>query len=307
MNIKIRDVDQREYQSLAVNWGKKLPLWLLPQLITCYQDKKCLIAFRGNRPVGIWVVPMERKIARRRFRHFPYASPFLADQDNLKRRQVIYELMRYLTENCVEINLPFDPDFTDLASAQGLGAFVEWRHTHVLKNPLEYQNMPSRLRNHIKNAKKFVRIASGFDQDQFNFNAAIKGTKEERQARKENAVNMLKNRQAIIFSALKNKKLCGGILISFDSDNAYLMHSWQAKGAPRGTMSTLIYEGANWMLTEKLLHQFDFEGSVFQEIDYYYCGFNAEIRPYGHVFWSNEKDKLFTMVEKSINIPGRLF
>jgi hypothetical protein len=307
MNINVREIDQSEFQSLTTSWGKKLPLWLLAKLVTCYQDKKCLIAHRGNCLVGIWVVPMERKIARRQFRHFPYASPFLVEQDNLKRREVMHELLKYLTGNCVEINLPFDPDFTDLAPVQGMGAFVEWRHTHVLKNPLEYQKMPSRLRNHIKNAKKFIRIVSGFNQDQFNFDAAIRGTKEEQQARKENAVNMLSNRQAIIFSAFKNKKLCGGILIAFDSDNAYLMHSWQTKDAPRGTVSTLIYEGANWILTEKLLHQFDFEGSVFQQIDYYYCGFNAQIRPYGHVFWSKEKDGLFTMVEKSINIPGRMF
>lgn len=307
MNISVREIDQSEYQSLATNWGGKLPLWLLPKLITCYQDKKHLIAYRGNCPVGIWAVPMEGKIVRRRFRHFPYASPFLVEQDNLKRREVVYELMKYLTENYVEINLPFDPDFKDLAPAQCLGAFVEWRHTHLLKNPLEYQKMPSRLRNHIINAKKFVRIVSGFDQDQFNFDAAIKGAKEERQARKENAVNMLNSHRAIIFSALKNKKLCGGIFIAFDSNNAYLMHSWQANGAPRGTMSALIYEGVNWTLAEKLLRQFDFEGSVFQQIDYYYCGFNAEIRPYGHVFWSNKKNGLFTMVEKSINIPGRLF
>ncbi|KKS52117.1 MAG: hypothetical protein UV19_C0024G0003 [Parcubacteria group bacterium GW2011_GWA2_42_28] len=307
MNISIREISQSEYQSLTTNWEKKLPLWLSPKLITCYQDKKCLVAYRGNYPVGVWVVPMERKIARRRFRHFPYASPFLLEQDNLKRREVVYGLLKHLIENCAEINLPFDPDFTDLAPVQGLGAFVEWRHTHLLKNPLEYQKMPSRLRNHIKNAQKLVRIVSGFDQDQFNFEAAIKGVEEERQARKENAVNLLNNHQAIIFSALKNKNLCGGIFISFDSDNAYLMHSWQTKSTPRGTMSALIYEGVNWILTEKLLRQFDFEGSLFQQIDYYYSGFNAEIRPYGHVFWNKEKDRLFAMVEKSINIPGRLF
>jgi hypothetical protein len=310
MSIQIREVKQIDYESLAVNFEKEIPLWLLPKFITCYKEKMLLVAYRGNRLVGLWVVPISitegQKIAQREYRYLPYSSPYLFEQDNLKRREVVYGLFKYLTENCNKINLPFDPGFKDFAPIQGLGALVEWRHTHVIKAPFEYQKMSSRLRNHIRSAKKLVKIEFSKDQSKFNFDEAIKGLKKEQQARRELAINLLRNNQAIIVTAYKKKKICSGILIALDANTAYMLHSWQAVDAPRGTVSALILEAVNWAISEKRVKQYDFEGSVLQKIDYYYSGFNCEISPYGHVFWSKDQDELFGLIQKSINIPGRL-
>ncbi len=285
-------------------------MWLIPELTMCYKNKILLSAFRGNSLAGIWAVPLadagERKTARREYRFLPYSSPYLFEKNNLKRREVAYKLLEYLTNNCDDINLPFDPEFKEFAPIQSLGAFVEWRHTHILERPLEYGKMSSKLRNHIKNAKKLIRIEIGADYSKFDFDQAIKGSKEERSARQKSSVNLIKNGHAKTISAYQDKKPCAGIFIATDSDTAYMMHSWQSNVAPRGTTSALIVEGANWALKKKHLKKFDFEGSLLQKVDYYYSGFNCKIVPYGHVFWSKEKKSLYKMIEKSINIPERL-
>ena len=309
MSIQIRKLNHGEYEKLLNN-ESGLPIWLLPKLATCYEKIIFLSAYRGNRLVGVWLVPLviegRRKMARRKYRCFPYSSPYLTEGDNLKRRSVVYKLFEYLTNYCDDINLPFAPEFKEFAPIQGLGGFVEWRHTHILKNPIEYRKLSSKLRNHIRNARRLIRIEMNDDSAGFNFEEAIKGPRTERLARKKSAINLLENNHAKIFSAYLRDKKCGGILIATDSTSAYIMHSWRSKDAPRGTVSALIFEGADWALGEKRLKRYDFEGSILQKVDYYYSGFNCKIAPYGHVFWSKDKESLHGMIEKAMNIPERL-
>ena len=56
-----------------------------------------------------------------------------------------------------------------------------------------------------------------------------------------------------------------------------MMHSWQLEDTPRGTISKLIFEAVRWTFDVKKLKVFDFEGSVINNIDYFFCGFNANI------------------------------
>lgn len=309
MSVQIQKLSQKEYETLLSN-ARNISLWLMPKLTTCYKDKMLLSAYRGNQLVGIWVIPLitkeGRKIARREYRYLPYSSPYLFEEDNLRRRDVTYELFKYLTNNCTDVNLPFDPRFKEFAPIQGLGAFVEWRHTHILGNPIEYQQISSRLRNHIKNARKLIQVEINTDYSKFNFEQAIIGLRKEQLARQKSAINLIKNGHAKIVSAYLGNKICGGIFIATDSVAAYMMHSWQSNDAPRGTMSALILEGTNWALKKQYLKQYDFEGSLLQKVDYYYSGFNCKIESYGHVFWSKEKETLHKMIEESINIPERL-
>ncbi len=310
MSVVVREISDDEYRLFIDKYKKETPLWLLPSLVTCYKDKKLLVAQRGQQMVGFWVVPLDGNnlslIARREFRYLPYCSPFLLDNDNLKRREVMEEFFKLLIRTCDQINLPFGAGFTDLAAIQGLGGYVEWRHTHHLENFFEDRKIPSRLRNHIKYAKDNIEIIKTSNHTQFDFIQAIKGTDQEQETRKRSAINLLNNDNAAIFVAFNKNEICSGIFVAFDANSAYLMHSWQTVNTPRGTISALIYEAAKWVLDEKKLKVFDFEGSVVQAIDYYYSGFNCKIIPYGHVFWSKDKEGLYKMIDRSINIPGRI-
>ena len=157
-----------------------------------------------------------------------------------------------------------------------------------------------------KNANKSLKIEIGDDYSKFNFEQAVKGSKEEKIARKKSAINLIKNGHAKIITAYKKNKMCAGIFIATDNSTAYIMHSWQSDDAPRGTMSALICKGATWAFKEKCSKRYDFEGSIIQNVDYYYSGFNCKIESYGYVFWSTEKKSFDKMIEKSINIPERL-
>ncbi|MFA5025740.1 MAG: hypothetical protein WC503_04505 [Candidatus Shapirobacteria bacterium] len=310
MSILIEEVDFETYSKKVGYLDGILPLWLSPKFVTAYKEKILLLATNGKEVKGVWVIPITSqdglKIAKRNYRFFPYSSPIFFDKDNLKRRDMAEKFFEYVGSKCESIYLPLAPDFKDMATIQEQGALIEWRHTHIMSNPIDDSQIDSRLRNHIKNAKNYIEISIEKSPNNFNFELAIKGGADEQKERRESAINLLSNKQAVIVTAKKDGKLCAGILLAYDEKTAYMMHSWQMEGAPRGTISYLIYESINWTFKVGKLKYFDFEGSVIQNIDYFFGGFNAEIVPYGFIHWSHDKNKLHNLIDRSINIEGRL-
>lgn len=306
MSIRIQKYNPDQFKQLLQNI--EVPLWLGPEVLNCYQHRTILVAWRGKRLAGLWIVPLIRQngeiIAKREYRYLPYASPIIFENDNLKRREVIHQLFERLISDCDMISLPFDPSFKDFAIVQGLGAFVEWRHTHILTRPIKLADISSRLRNHIRKAQKTITIQSD-QQSTFNFEQAIKGLPNEIVKRKKFVTELIKNGKGRVISAYTDGKVCAEILIAADANSAYMIHSWQDENAPRGTVSALIVEGVKWAFEERGLKQYDFEGSVLQGVDYYYSGFNCEIVPYGYVYWSRKRDDIYKMIDRSIDIPGR--
>lgn len=310
MGVLIEEVDFDTYSKRVESLSDVLPIWLSPRLVTVYKEKIILVATSGKEIRGIWVVPITLqnglRLAKRKYRFFPYSSPIFFDKDNLKRRAVMEKLFEYVGKKCESVYLPLAPDFKETATLQSQGALIEWRHTHILSKPISDSQIDSRLRNHIKNAKNNLEVSFEESPDNFNFDLAIKGDLDEQKQRKESAINLINNKQAVVVTARKDGKLCAGIMLAFDKNTAYMMHSWQAEGAPRGTISDLIYESVNWTFKTGKLKYFDFEGSVIQNIDYFFSGFNAEIVPYGFIHWSHDKAELYSLIDRSINIEGRL-
>lgn len=309
MDIQVKKLSLKEYTAVVSGLKLNIPLWLEPNLIGCYKHLIILQALEGEEIKGLWVVPViikgKNTIAKREYRFFPFSSPLILDNDNLKRRKITNRLFKKLTSICSEVNLPFDPSFKDFPTIQGLGGYVEWRHTHRLSHNLNFNKITHRLRNHIKSARLKIGITISSNPDDFKFDMAIKGDKEEIESRKKLALKLLKNNMAVIVSA-RTKQLCAGILIVYDNDCAYLLHSWQHENTPRGTISAIIYEGINWVFSKTKIRFFDFEGSIIQSIDYFFCGFNADIIPYGFLFWSKKQQDLLELIKKSINIRGRM-
>lgn len=311
MDIVIHKVSAREYHKKIKLYLDKLPLWLSPEYIGFYPETFILLAMRGVALKGVWVVPMinkeNQKIAKREYRFFPYASPIIFADDNLQRRMIVMKLYKYLINKCDAVSLPMHPGFNDLSVIQSFGAFVEWRHTHLLSKPLTLNQVGSRLRNHITYSQRNVEIFIDDNPDNFNFDLAIKGGGEEREKRKLLAIKLLKNKQAEVIYAKDGQRICAGVLIVYDNSCSYMLHNWQDEKTPRGTISSLIFEATNRALQIRKLTKFDFEGSVFYNVDYFFTGFNTEITPYGYIHWSSNKKDLFDLIDKSLNISGRLY
>ncbi len=310
MAVNIREVSMSVYSRLVGTHQLSLPLWLLPELIGCYEEKLIIVGTVGNELRAIWVVPItiqnEVKVAKRSYRFLPYASPFILENDNLKRREIVGQLFDYIISKSGSVYLPMSPEFTDLPIIQSRGALVEWRHTHRLSQSLEFERIDSRLRNHIRFANNNIKTIIADNINNFKFEVAIKGNSEELSKRKASSINIFNKGQAIIISAKDNNGLCGGVFLAFDNQTVYLMHSWQNEDSPRGTISKLIFEAINWTFKVKKMKYFDFEGSVINNIDYFFSGFNANIVPYGFIHWSASKAELDNLIERSLKIDGRV-
>ena len=184
---------------------------------------------------------------------------------------------------------------------------MESRHTHVLRNVMNLDELDSKLRNNIKSASKKLKITIDYDPAKFDFDIAIHGTKEEQECRKKNALNLLKNHKAIIFTGYYEGKAIIGNMVTFDSEWVYGLHAWQVDKVPRGSGPYIIYSISKWAFEEKGLKYFDFEGSVMQSIDNYFCNFNAEQIIYPYIHFGKTKKELDELIEISRNIDGRLF
>lgn len=309
MSVIIHEANFTVYKKIFRQFINEAPLWINPLFVEIYNDKKILIALRGNNIVGIWIIPLVKEkntiIAKRLYRFFPYSSPFLIEEDNLKRRETLNHFLGHITSRIDSIYLPLSPYFYDIAEFSSYGAFVEMRHTHILKNPIKLQKINNRLRNHINYALKNITIEIDHDPKKFNFKLAIRGHSTEQKLRSNLAVNMIKNKTAVIFSAKKGNKSCAGILLMYDKKTAHMLHSWQSKNAPRGVISALIYKAIDWTFKNNL-QNFDFEGSVINNIDYFFSGFNAQIIPYGFVHWAKIKEQLYDLINISLKIEGRI-
>lgn len=310
MSILIKSVNTKDYLNITKHLDNEIPIWLSPKFIGVYKEKIILLALKADKIIGIWIIPLiiqdGLKFARRQYRFFPYSSPVIFESDNLKRRMITDKFFECMCKKCNLVSLPMSPNFKDLAILQGHQVFIEWRHTYILSHPIDISKIDSRLRNHIKSAQKSIQVCIGEKSNYFNFNIAIKGNLEEKKQRKKLALNLLKNRQAIIIAAKTGKKICAGIFLAFDKETVYFLHSWQEEKTPRGTISNLIFEAINWAFNTKKMKYFDFEGSVIQSIDYFFCGFNADIVPYAYLHWTKDKTKFYSLINKSINIEGRL-
>lgn len=312
MNIVIQSIGEKEFSDIINTYELNLPIEISPNSIKCYKEKEIIIAKEKENILAIYVLPIYKtndKIwVERTYRYFPYLSPFfLKGMNRLRRKIIIFEIFKYIFQKYDLMYMPMHPKFKDVAAIQSLGAFVEYRHTHVINKKFQIENVSSKLRNCINYAKNRVIINKCSNGKDFRFDIAIKGSKEEQCLRKKSAINLLENSNAMSFSAvLKDKKEnCAGVMIMYDTEWAYLLHSWQKEDTPRGTMSFLIYEAIKWAFDEKHIKHFDFEGSVIQNIDTFFSGFNANIEPYAYIHFAKQYKDLEKLINISKDIEGR--
>ena len=96
-------------------------------------------------------------------------------------------------------------------------------------------------------------------------------------------------------------------MVTFDKEWVYGLHAWQVDNVPRGTGPYIIYCISKWAFEQQKVKFFDFEGSVMQSIDNYFCNFNAKQIIYPYIHYGKTKEKLIELIEISRNIDGRKY
>ena len=297
-----------EINKLNIN----IPVWIDPVTIACYDNKEIIKVDYEGEALMYYVIPYYERDGKlwceRKYRFFAYLSPFfIRDCPNKKRKEAVYLLFKYIFNKYNYMYMPLHPEFTEISPIQGLGAFMESRHTHVLTDVLDLDRLDSKLRNNIRSAQKKLEITVDYDPNIFNFDIAIHGSKEEQTSRKAHALNLLKNKKAIIFTAYYEGKPIYGNMVTFDNEWVYGLHAWQVDEVPRGCGPYVIYYISKWAFEEKKLRYFDFEGSVMLSIDDYFCNFNAKQIIYPYVHYGSTKSEMLELIDISHDIEGRLY
>ncbi len=309
--LDLKIISSKEYEE-ELKSVSDIPVWIDPISIRIYENKEIIKILLDNKPLAYYVVPFyykdDKKWVERKYRYFAYLSPFFVKKcPNKKRKEAIYLIFNYIFSNYDYMYMPLHPSFTEISAIQGMGAFMESRHTHILRNVMNLDELDSKLRNNIKSASKKLKIIIDYDLSKFDFDIAIHGTKEEQECRKKNALNLLKHHKAIIFTGYYEGKPIIGNMVTFDNEWVYGLHAWQIDKVPRGSGPYIIYSISKWAFEKKGLKYFDFEGSVMQSIDNYFCNFNAEQIIYPYIHFGKTKKELDELIEISRSIDGRLF
>ena len=180
------------------------------------------------------------------------------------------------------------------------------RHTHIVNKKMIFEELNPKLRNHIKNAKKKVELIIDTNYQDYDFSEAIKGSKEEQDERTKLAKKIIDNNNGYVVKVKFENQVIAGLIIVFDNEWAYLLHSYQKKGVVRGAVSYMIFSAIDYAFDVIKVKYFDFEGSVIDEIDDFFSSFNADIVTYPYIIFSKTKDGFEKLINRSINIEGRV-
>lgn len=310
--LRIKEITTTELEKIEEKEKLELPIWASAKTTVYYEERRILTVWKGESLKAIYTLPVlennKKYIIDRKFRFFPYVSPIIFESDNIKRREIVTLLFKYIVNNFESLAIPLFPEFKDIAPIQSMGIFTECWHTHILKKQLNINTMPSRLKNHIKKAEREIEVIIDMDYNNYNFEKAIKGLKEEIEIRKESAINIIKNNKGFFVTGINKNtgEKMGGVMIVYDEKWAYLLHSWREKNASRGIIPLLITKATQVSFDEKKVEIFDFEGAVIQNIDIFFSGFNAEITTYPYLYWAKDRNEYIKLIEDSINIEGRI-
>lgn len=290
------------------------PLWNDPTLLTERGRTLMLKVQRGQRLVGFWLVPLDEEsdglAARRPWRLFPYAAPWLADQDRVRRRHVALMLITALQKRVCLIDLPLAPSFIDANAAVAAGCFAEWRHTHIMTRERWEQKgdacFSAKARAHANRAKKSVRVEILEEITHFPFDLAIHGDEESVRRRQHLAVSLYDRGNAVIIVARDKQRELGGVFLVCDGETVYLYHMWFNRAAQSGVSSLLVREALQWTFEQERFLLFDFEGSILASVDCFMSSFGAEIVPYAYLHWGKSQEQILSGILSSLEVEGRV-
>ena len=304
--MKIEIINKKEYFDLLKQNNINIPIYSDIEVFDTYPEIECLKVLHNNNEIAVFVYPINNNGVRREYRYYPYHSPILLKElDNIHQKEVYKCIFNYLFNKYDYTFIPLHPSFKVISGISSQNGFVEMRHTHVLESKLELYKVSSKLRNHINSASKNVQIIIDNDYSNYDFNEAIKGSKEEQIKRSNLTKKLLDNNKAITIKTLKDNKVIAGIVVIYDKEWSYLLHSYQ-KEKVRGVVPLLILNATQYVFDNLKVKYFDFEGSVIDEIDDFFSSFDASITTYPYVIYSKDENEFIKLIKRSMNIEGRI-
>lgn len=304
--LKIETIDETKYFNILKLNNIDIPIWSDKEAVKIYKEKEIIKVYNNSETIAVFLMPLNNNGVRREYRYFPYVSPiFLKEESILKKKEILKLIFNYIFNKYDYCFIPLHPDFNVISSISSEGGFVEMRHTHIATSKINLSTISSKLRNHIKSASQKVTIEISNSYKEYDFNEAIKGNEDEIVKRAALARKLLDNGKAITIIAKNNKKVVAGLVIMYDSNWAYLLHSYQDKTI-RGVIPLLIYNAINYSFDNTTIKYFDFEGSVIDEIDDFFSSFNVNLVTYPYLIEAKNESKFFELIKRSINIEGRI-
>ena len=304
--MEIKRIEEKEYFKLLKDANIDIPLYCDKEAIDAYGDVILLGVFNNDNPLAVFLAPINNSGVRRKYRFFPYHMPvILKEENNIKLKEINKALFNYLFKKYDYTFIPLHPDFKVVSAIASQGGFVEMRHTHIFFNKISFEELNSKLKNHIRNAMNAVEIVIDNDTSNYDFSLAIKGNEEEVKLRSNLAKELIKNKKGFVVKAVKEKEVVAGLIIVNDNGWMYLLHSYQ-KEKIRGVVPLMILKAIEESFDKMNCKCFDFEGSVIDEIDDFFSSFNGTITTYPYVIYAKDKDKFISLIERSINIEGRI-
>lgn len=303
--MKIESISAKEYLNIISDLVY-IPIYSDIEAIDIYSNKDFIKVTKNGNVILVMLVPIYNNGVRREYRYFPYINPiFIKEGNNVSKKSVLKLVFNYLFNKYDYTFIPLHPSFKLIASIQSEGGFVEMRHTHITDKKLTLENVSSKLRNHIKNASKEVKVVIDNDYSNFDFDFAIKGSKEEVLKRSGLTKKLIESGKGIVVKAMINGEVKAGIVCVYDKEWSYLLHSYQDKSI-RGVIPLLILSANDYLFDKVDIKYFDFEGSVIDEIDDFFSSFNVNIINYPYIIQAKDKDKLYNLINRSMNIEGRI-
>jgi len=311
MTLKI----QFEKSSIFEHPVSNLRIWEDSSLAPWMQETWWLVARRGHRVVGTWLIPITQTLAgtlaRRTVRLLPYSAPWLAEDLPHKRRHVWYSLIQTLQSYTQGIELPLAPGFYDYGAVCACGGFLEARHTYCVMNTEEFMSgMSPEARNHLKVAQRQSIIRIKTESSKFNFDAAIiDQSTDEIAMRRDFALALSIRGQVLVFEARrasKSNQILGEVLVILQAGYALIMHSWfDRHSGIRGIPTLLIVEAVKTCLKKHNVSIVDFEGSILASVEQFMNALGAVSTPYAIAYWYPDKERLVDRLLNSLTIVGR--
>jgi hypothetical protein len=277
--------------------GSPVQLWNTPATARVYADTLGLVCVsRRGTAIGAWVVPLDSTeyppAARRPSRLLPYASPWVdPDLHPSTRHRVVLALTDALMARTDTVELPMDPQFSEVAALLEAGLDVPSRHTRILDTrvpDLRAGYLPT-VRNHIRAAARTC-IVKAIEPEEFDFDRGIVGQSAETvAARRRSGLEMSRENPVLCLAAIDGDGVCQGqAFILASAGSAILMHSWFDRDGIRGVPSLLVDTAISRSAEELGTPVFDFEGSVIPGIDRFMAGFGASAVAYPQARWKRQ-------------------
>lgn len=304
--MKIENISSDEYLDILCSNNINIPIYADKEALDIYSNKEIIKVSKNNLTLMVFLLPIDNNGIRRKYRYFPYINPiFINKENNVSKKKILKLVFNYLFDKYDYCFVPFHPTFKIVSSMQSEGGFVEMRHTHIANKKITFDIVPSKLRNHIRNAMKQVEVVIDHNYDNYDFKSAIKGDNEEIINRSNLSKKIIDNGKGIVVKGIVGGKVKAGIICIYDKECAYLLHSYQDKTI-RGIVPMLILKANEYLYDEIKIKYFDFEGSVIDEIDDFFSSFNVDIVNYPYLIEAKSSDKFYNLIDRSMNIEGRI-